>query len=144
MENFKELPANKQLDEILLFLKDNPNQEIVKITNRFFEWSEGDIQSNLHYISSIIDFLTQVEKYVESDYLKFRITFRGLKFIEDGGYRGEAISNARKDATERINQRMLTWGAVGAAIGAILLFLLEGVKFLIDYNLLPWHRCCHP
>ena len=59
MENFKELPANKQLDEILLFLKDNPNQEIVKITNRFFEWSEGDIQSNLHYISSIIDFLTQ-------------------------------------------------------------------------------------
>ena len=158
MEQFKDLPANKQLDEILTTLKESPYKTSVQLSVYFYKNSD-DIQKYNPQMSLMLNFLTDVEKYLEAEFGVFSLTFTGQLFIGNGGYtskanaelaayeKDKALSKRLEDVDtqslknqEDLNDltgklRTATWVA---GVGTATLALIEIVKFAT-----PYFSSCH-
>jgi hypothetical protein len=131
--DFDALTPNQKLDEILKFLNGKPYQPIHAICYNFYSKDPKIVAEKLPELYQILGFL-ESEQFVTDSGTDYRLTFPGQQFIEDGGYIGRHDRTTIEKNRAVTNELMLRWGAVGAAVGAIALFALELLKFLIDYN----------
>ena len=140
--------ANGNLDRILMFLNIRGGEEIsvIEITSHLIV-QPSTAENHMPEVRSMLDYLVD-EKYARHNQNTndFSITFRGKKFIEDGGYLSqENEKNARQAWEDEIllrgieNGKRLNDLTMGLMIATILLFLLEFVKFYI--SLPPSHEC---
>ena len=140
--------ANGNLDRILMFLNIRGGEEIsvIEITSHLIV-QPATAENHMPEVRSMLDYLVD-EKYARHNQNTndFSITFRGKKFIEDGGYLSqENEKNARQAWEDEIllrgieNGKRLNDLTMGLMIATILLFLLEFVKFYI--SLPPSHEC---
>ncbi|OFX30870.1 MAG: hypothetical protein A2X08_13470 [Bacteroidetes bacterium GWA2_32_17] len=58
------------------------------------------------------------------------LTFEGKLFLSNGGYVKERYRMLQSEKMNELNQKVLSYGSIGAAIGTIGLLLFEWLKYL--------------
>ncbi len=132
---FEKLTANEKLNEVLkvLYTK-KTGSSIPELAGHFYPTLLTMEPSRL-YITEMLEFLNN-DGYTKRDNQSiFTITFKGRQFIENGGYVASHQDKEIERNKAKVNELILRNAAVGAAVGAIALFALELLKFLIDYEI---------
>ena len=149
MEDFNTLSPNEKLDDILCRLNKYQSNTPKEATQLSFDVFPYDVNEAQRKIPQILSILRHLEKdgYIEHNLAGFIITFSGSFFIENGGYVASATS--QKETSDRVqliekitleNSARLNDLTFWLVAATVLLFLLEFLKFLLDYNLLPCYQ----
>lgn len=69
------------------------------------------------------------------DHVTYRATWAGKYFQRTSGYRKKIEIDGKNVVLEKRNERYLRYGAIGAAIGSIAIFVLEMTKYLESHKI---------
>ena len=99
------------------------------------EYNAKNIQDARPYVESMLDFLRD-EKYIEKNERDYLIKFKGIQFIENGGYVGEAKRIKNAGLLNKVVFCLTGLVALGTAVAGIY-YGLEIWKYFHTCH------CCH-